>query len=100
MNTGRIIGALLVVLGILGAAYGGFSYTHKTKEAQIGPLALSVKHRHHVAIPLWMGLILSHSFCWTRARRFANMSACRLPDGNFPTPPSHAFGHGSRATPH
>ncbi|AWP24778.1 hypothetical protein C4901_16845 [Acidiferrobacter sp. SPIII_3] len=55
MNVVRIIGMLLVVLGILGAAYGGFSYTHKTKEAQLGPLALSVKHKHHVDIPLWMG---------------------------------------------
>lgn len=55
MNVVRIVGILLVVLGILGAAYGGFSYTHKTKEAQLGPLALSVKHKRHVDIPLWVG---------------------------------------------
>ena len=46
---------ILVVLGILGAVYGGFSYTHKSKEAQLGPLSLSVKKKHHVNIPLWVG---------------------------------------------
>lgn len=46
---------ILVILGILGAVYGGFSYTHKSKEAQLGPLSLSVKKKHHVNIPLWVG---------------------------------------------
>ncbi|MHB1513737.1 MAG: hypothetical protein ACYCTF_11860 [Acidiferrobacter sp.] len=55
MNPVRMFAIALVVLGILGAAYGGFSYTHKTKEAQLGPLSLSVKQRHHVDIPLWAG---------------------------------------------
>ncbi len=56
MNAVRIIGVLLVVLGILGAAYGGFSYTHKTDEARLGPFALSVKHTHHINVPLWVGV--------------------------------------------
>lgn len=55
MNGVRIVAIILIVLGILGAAYGGFSYTHKTKEAQLGPVSLSVKHKHHVDIPLWVG---------------------------------------------
>ena len=46
---------ILVILGILGAVYGGFSYTHRSKEAQLGPLSLSVKRKHHVNIPLWVG---------------------------------------------
>lgn len=55
MNGVRTIAIIMVILGTLGAIYGGFSYTHKTKEAQLGPLSLSVKHKHHVNIPLWVG---------------------------------------------
>jgi len=55
MNRTKTFGIILVILGILGAAYGGFSYTQKTKEAQIGPLSVSVKHKHLVNIPLWVG---------------------------------------------
>ncbi len=55
MNPVRIFAIVLVIAGILGAAYGGFSYTHKTKEAQLGPVSLSVKQKHHVDIPLWAG---------------------------------------------
>ena len=51
----RVFAIILVILGILGAVYGGFSYTHKSKEAQLGPLSLSVKKKHHVNIPLWVG---------------------------------------------
>lgn len=51
----RVFAIILVILGILGAVYGGFSYAHKSKEAQLGPFSLSVKKRHHVNIPLWVG---------------------------------------------
>lgn len=51
----RVFAIILVILGILGAVYGGFSYTHKSKEAQLGPLSLSVKKKRHVNIPLWVG---------------------------------------------
>ncbi len=51
----RVFAIILVILGILGAVYGGFSYTHRSKEAQLGPLSLSVKRKHHVNIPLWVG---------------------------------------------
>ncbi len=55
MNPVRLFAIVLVIAGILGAAYGGFSYTRKTKEAQLGPVSLSVKHKRHVDIPLWAG---------------------------------------------
>ncbi len=55
MNGLRLFAMVLVLLGILAAVYGGFSYTRKTKEAQLGPLSLSVKHKHRVDIPLWAG---------------------------------------------
>lgn len=46
----------LIVAGILGLAYGGFSYTKDTHNAKIGPLELSVKDKERVNIPVWAGV--------------------------------------------
>jgi hypothetical protein len=34
----RLIGIVLIVLGVLGLAYGGFTYTTREKVLDIGPL--------------------------------------------------------------
>ena len=54
MNPFKLVGVLLV--GVLGAAYGGFSYTKATHAANIGPLHLEVVEKERVNIPLWVGL--------------------------------------------
>lgn len=51
----RILGMLLLVLGLLGIAYGGFSYTKDKTAAKIGPVAIEVKEKERVNIPLWVG---------------------------------------------
>ena len=56
MNTTKLIGIVLVVLGALGAAYGGFSYTKATHAVDVGPLHLQVVEKERVNVPLWMGL--------------------------------------------
>jgi hypothetical protein len=56
MNTLKFVASLLIVAGSLGAAYGGFNYTKKTHEANIGPIQLQVKEKEHVNIPMWAGL--------------------------------------------
>jgi hypothetical protein len=45
-----------VVLGVLGLAYGSFSYTKDTHDAKIGPLELSVKEKETVNVPIWAGV--------------------------------------------
>ena len=55
MNSTRIIGVVLIVAGMLGLVYGGFSFTKKTHQAQIGPLELSVKEQQSVSVPTWAG---------------------------------------------
>ena len=40
MNATRIVAIVLIVAGILGLAYGGFSYTKEETQAKIGPLEL------------------------------------------------------------
>jgi hypothetical protein len=56
MNTVKLMAIVLIVVGLLGASYGGFSYTKQTHEANIGPLHLQVVEQERVNIPLWLGL--------------------------------------------
>lgn len=56
MTTLRIVGAILLVLGLAGFLTGGFSFTKETTRAQLGPLALSVKGRESVNVPQWLSL--------------------------------------------
>lgn len=60
MNTQRIVAILMLVAGVLGLAYGGFSYTRATHQADIGSIHLSVDETRHVNFPVWggVGLIL------------------------------------------
>lgn len=56
MNAVKAAALILIVLGILGLVYGGFSYTDETHEAKLGPIELSVKDRKTVNIPVWLGI--------------------------------------------
>jgi uncharacterized membrane protein len=56
MNPVKIIGVVLIVAGILGLAYGGFSFTKETHEAKIGPLEFQVKEKETVNVPVWAGV--------------------------------------------
>lgn len=53
MNGIKIAGIALIVAGILGLAYGGFSFTKETHTGKIGPIALSVKEKQTVNVSLW-----------------------------------------------
>ena len=56
MNAVKIAGIVLIVAGVLGLVYGGFSYTSDTHDAKIGPLELSVEEKERVNIPVWAGV--------------------------------------------
>ena len=56
MNPTKVIGIILIVLGVAGLAMGGFTYTKDTHEAKIGPIQLSVKEKETVNVPLWAGI--------------------------------------------
>jgi uncharacterized membrane protein YdcZ (DUF606 family) len=56
MNAMKILGIVLIVGGILGLVYGGFTYTKETHEAKIGPLVLSVTDKETVNVPIWLGV--------------------------------------------
>jgi hypothetical protein len=47
---------VLIVAGVLGLVYGGFTYTKKSHEAKLGPIELSVKDNQTVNVPVWVGV--------------------------------------------
>ena len=56
MNAIRMLGIALLVAGVLGLAYGGFSYTKDTAAVKLGPIELTVKEKQSVNVPLWAGV--------------------------------------------
>jgi len=56
MNATKVLGIVLLIGGILGLVYGGFTYTKETHETKIGPLVLSVKDKETVNVPIWAGV--------------------------------------------
>jgi hypothetical protein len=56
MSTQKIVAPVLIVLGVVALAYGGFTYTTERHEAQIGPIEISVTEKERVNIPIWAGI--------------------------------------------
>ena len=56
MGPMKVVGIILILVGAVALAYGGFSYTKDTHEAKIGPLSLSVKEKEQVNVPQWVGI--------------------------------------------
>jgi len=56
MGTMKIAGLVLVIAGLLGLAYGSFTYTKDTHTAKVGPIQLSVKEKETVNVPVWAGI--------------------------------------------
>jgi hypothetical protein len=56
MNSLKIAAIVLIVAGVLGLVYGGFSYTRETHDAKLGPIEISVQDRERVNVPVWAGV--------------------------------------------
>ena len=50
MKTAAIVGILLIILGIVGFAVGGVSFTHEKKDIDMGPVQLS--HKETKTVPI------------------------------------------------
>jgi hypothetical protein len=55
----KVVGVVLLVLGIMGMFWGGLTFTKETHDAEIGPIEFSVKDRETIRIPLWAGVIMA-----------------------------------------
>jgi TRAP-type C4-dicarboxylate transport system permease small subunit len=56
VNPTRIVAVVLIIVGALALAYGGFSYTKDSTAVKLGPLELTVKEKETVNVPLWAGI--------------------------------------------
>lgn len=56
MNPIKLVALALIVAGLLGLVYGGFSYTKDTTVVKLGPLELTAKEKQSVNVPLWVGV--------------------------------------------
>ena len=56
MSSLKFVAVALLIVGVLGLVYGGFSYTKDTTALKIGSLELSVQEKKTVNIPMWAGI--------------------------------------------
>jgi multidrug transporter EmrE-like cation transporter len=56
VNAIRIVALVLILAGVLGLAYGSFSYTKDTTAVKLGSVELTVKQKETVNVPVWAGI--------------------------------------------
>ena len=56
MNGFTIVAVVLIIAGVLGLVYGGFTYTKENHEAKLGPIELTIKEKKSVNVPVWAGI--------------------------------------------
>ena len=47
----RVVGMILLVVGLIGLAWGGFTYTQKQHNVDLGPVDFNVSEKKTVPIP-------------------------------------------------
>jgi uncharacterized membrane protein YidH (DUF202 family) len=61
LNAGKVqmkaLGIVLIVLGVLALAYGGFTYTHQKKVIDLGPIQASKKETNTIPLPPILGVV-------------------------------------------
>jgi drug/metabolite transporter (DMT)-like permease len=57
MRPGTVIGALLILAGVIALSVGGFSFTTRDKVAEVGPVQGTTEHQRSVPLsPILSGL--------------------------------------------
>lgn len=51
MKPGTVVGIILIVLGVVGFALGGFSFTQKEKVLDVGPIEATAEDKETIPIP-------------------------------------------------
>jgi uncharacterized membrane protein len=55
MRPAGIIGILLIIIGVIALAYGGFTYTKREKVIDAGPLQVSADKEKTIPLPPILG---------------------------------------------
>ena len=53
----KLVGILLIVVGVVALAAGGFSYTKRDKAIDLGPLEVTTEHQKTVPLSPIVGLV-------------------------------------------
>jgi len=53
----KVLGVILIVLGVIGLAWGGFAYTTREKVVDIGPIHATREKTHNVPLPPIAGAV-------------------------------------------
>ena len=51
MKPAGIIGIILIIVGIIGFAYGGLGWKSQEKDAQLGPIEITHQEKHGIDFP-------------------------------------------------
>jgi uncharacterized membrane protein YidH (DUF202 family) len=57
MRPAAIIGIILIIIGVIALAYGGFTYTKREKVIDAGPLQVSADKEKTVPLPPVLGAL-------------------------------------------
>ena len=57
MRPALIVGVLLIIVGIAGLAFGGFSFTRKEKVLDVGPIEASADKKESLPVPPILGAL-------------------------------------------
>jgi hypothetical protein len=53
----KILGSVLIVLGLIGILWGGFSYTTQKKVIDLGPIQATREKTHEIPVPPIAGAV-------------------------------------------
>lgn len=53
----RLVGIVLIIIGVIALAYQGFTYTTHKKILDLGPIQASKEERHTVPLPPILGAL-------------------------------------------
>lgn len=60
MRPGTVIGALLILAGVIALSVGGFSFTTRDKVAEVGPVRVTTEHERSIPLsPVLSGLAIA-----------------------------------------
>ncbi len=57
MTFRRVLGVVLIVVGLIALAWGGITYTRHRKVVDLGPIQASADTKEHVPLPPVFGIV-------------------------------------------
>ncbi len=52
----KLLAVVLIAVGVLGLAYGQFSYVKDSHDVKLGPIEITANEKETVNVPIWAGI--------------------------------------------